>query len=1175
MATAAAERQASSTEVSYTAASVNIASEVSILMPLRDCERVKEGYVGPLERTALRRGRYRETVNWSVHAAGAFNICSVLSLGSYAVRGNSPWRELYFASTAMCVAYTLASLWSRREKPGEHFKAFVLQEGFVYSCMLEMFTWTWISTLFTLFFVVVAWGSLLFHFTSSSLPGSRQYLWSFAYFVNLPTFLRLDPLTSTTTFKSAAVRKGYPGVAFTHVGFLYRFVHSAISCPLILLAWLLVCAPNGLFYQFEFDMYFLYAQAIVLTALLLLVWLPRYANTVKSREVLEEQCEMANPKPSSTSSTSLTLMLLPSKLWGSSSKRAVAKVTPSPVLTFDGDNCMADLVSRAATAPPGAMGIEEGASRGGVAFDVTGTDYTLPSNLSCHSHVSMDKAMPLPGGRSFLLPDGFTHCDLPGPRSPLVASTATAIEPLGESSCTGERKSMESSEADAIFAAKALMKPTDAHAHMSSKFDAIVKSFVVKSPPARSDDSSTWPTKSRKSVSSTGIPAQHDSEMGRERSGRWTSARTFRISMTGVVGDEAGRSFQRDLLPDSSYNKKSEHVFAKSLGERPRMKNEAACFGERARDNQTASGGPRIEILGCHLGGRGDDLGQKESSNSPTNHYIDHAMRASGSPIRTLVAGVMGLPHGAYMLCVNVTAAFHHFKDNWRWWAASKTDKFLVTTGYMVVGMMAGPTVELPITSNVTAMILTGMAMAWVLVLNSLIIFGKYRRVSEAMILAEVSKGGNIGSGLVYSTASILNALTFGEPVEQGFVATEAQLVHAAVISCRWDTEVSWELEVCEGGGRTRTCRVMVPRIQLYRAALAARARGCDYMWVDSMSVPQPSTSDPPEVANAKTAAIRRLIPTMTAVYASAKLVLVLETACGREDGPDAYSKRTWTLQECVINQNTELIHLDGRHTVLGDAASRRALSGLADDGLADGMDDLASYSWVLEGEARAAAARTTLLQRQSFPEFADSRMAWRAADKAVALGQIFFRVLFEHVDVATEFMMEVATLLAKESEPSVTLIDNTGWDHEVMTGSACKTRYLMGRPSVMEAGPPAIWHIHRVPTSVSTLAALSTGPASRKPADDSANVITASDGQPHRGMAPAMLRGRDDLEDIWWLCEIMMQGQQVPLAVLPGQLHAGGHVGHLRKLRTCTAKERAIIMCSARELEPIKILWM
>uniref|UniRef100_A0A7S1T5R7 Heterokaryon incompatibility domain-containing protein n=1 Tax=Tetraselmis chuii TaxID=63592 RepID=A0A7S1T5R7_9CHLO len=437
---------------------------------------------------------------------------------------------------------------------------------------------------------------------------------------------------------------------------------------------------------------------------------------------------------------------------------------------------------------------------------------------------------------------------------------------------------------------------------------------------------------------------------------------------------------------------------------------------------------------------------------------------------------------------------------------------------------------------------------------------------------------GSIGSGLVFSTASILNALTFDEPVEQGFVATEWELVHTAVISCRWDTDASWELEVREGRGRTRTCRVMFPRVQLYRAALAARLRNCDYMWVDCMSVPQLSPSDPHDVAETKTAAIRRLIPTMTAVYASAQLVLVLETACGQEDGPDAYSKRTWTLQECVINQCTELVHLDGRHTVLGDASSRRMLSGLTDDELAAGMDDLASYKWVLEGEERAAAAETTPAQRRNFSTFADSRTAWRAADKAVALGQIFFRVLFEHVDVATEFIMEVATLLAKHCEhSSVMLIDNTGWDDVVMTGSACKTRYLMGKPSVMESGPPAMWHILRVRNSQSeTGEAATTGSSTLRDRIDSASSVMENEVQPYRGMA-AMLFGSDDAEeaaDSWWLCEILLQDQRVPVAVLPGQLHAGGHVGHLRKLRTCTAEERATIR-NAKDLESTKVLWM
>jgi hypothetical protein len=322
-------------------------------------------------------------------------------------------------------------------------------------------------------------------------------------------------------------------------------------------------------------------------------------------------------------------------------------------------------------------------------------------------------------------------------------------------------------------------------------------------------------------------------------------------------------------------------------------------------------------------------------------------------------------------------------------------EQFLFTTGFLTVGMVAWPASELHLTTSIPSMVLSSVALAWALGLNVAIVFFRYARADEEMILSAVRKGGSIGSGLVFSTASILNALTRGGPVAEGFVATEERLVQTAVVSCRWDADAAWPLQVAECGGRRRTCTIMLPHLQLLRAALAAYEAGCPTMWLDSMSVPQPHVADPPDVATSKKLASRRLIPTMTAVYAAAALVLVVETPCGQSEGNDSYSRRTWTLQECVINRRTHVIHIDGRHEVLGGGPSRQALSGLTDidSGLAEGMDNLAAYDWVLEGGERAAAMRTTPEQRQMFPAFANSRAAARSADKAVALGQIFFRV--------------------------------------------------------------------------------------------------------------------------------------------------------------------------------------
>jgi len=235
-------------------------------------------------------------------------------------------------------------------------------------------------------------------------------------------------------------------------------------------------------------------------------------------------------------------------------------------------------------------------------------------------------------------------------------------------------------------------------------------------------------------------------------------------------------------------------------------------------------------------------------------------------------------------------------------------------------------------------------------------------------------------------------------------------------------------------------------------------------MWIDTLSVPQPSPEDSPQLAARKEALLRRLVPTMTSVYATVRHVFIVETECGLELGPNCYSGRTWTLQECVINKRTAVVHLDGNLSILGAPSMRVAYTGLDATFNTSTLDDLGSYLWVLSGEERDAALSTTPMQRAAFQGFANTRSAARSADKAVALGQIFFRMLFEHADVATRFMHEVAVLLAEQDGPPLLLIDNTGWEPGSMSGSADPGRVLMGRPGPLESGDVALWTLRRVP---------------------------------------------------------------------------------------------------------------
>eukprot|EP00873_Tetraselmis_striata_P043136 jgi/Tetstr1/463400/TSEL_008322.t1 len=1139
--------------------------------------------------------RYWDAVDWHVQAAASFNACSLAALTVYSVRDQPAYREVYYCTITACVCYILALLWSRREKRGIKFKAFVLQEGFVYSYMLEIYTWTWISIVVAVAFIAMSWASLPFYFSGSSLPGSRYKLWSLGYIVNLPTFLALDPVSSTTTFKEAALKKGFPGAAFFHTRFYARFALTAISCPAFLGAWLLVCAPGGLLMRYEYDLYLLYAQAVVLTLLLLFVLLPRHANMCKSMEALLEN--YSNPRcsvevPHATESATglqARLRLLQSSITGKRHRQRSFFGGAALSSALGGALCESEIDSDDSTAPL--------PLRDSVTIDVEASE-------DVHAYEVTEGALPGAHGggadtRPQQEPVRFGHQDgtlsTPLPRLPELEDAdiqpssskgpSEEVLPLRQ----GPRKSKTYQPPSRTNFAKGKVSASLSDQGPVSAWKK-QPSAPVPSVLGRGQASTPGLELSEKRHSA---PTHKASVRGpHDRSGRGqmsvlglsllASEKHRSASAASVSGrglhDRLGSGANPSAIVsrENSQTMAVRAAYTKALGERPAMKNEAASFGEFADGDALGDVVTHCEIPGFDTSSRPETSLRTSSSLSRLRHrvtwteeYIMQAMRTSGSPMSTVVKGLKGLPAGVRQLYTNARAALYHFKDNWRWWAAAKTGKFLYATGSLIIIAIATPVVEIHLLDSYVSKVVNGLALLLALVLNVTVVCGGLGQASEAMVLEEARKGGSIGSGLVYSTASILNSLTFGGPVQQGFVATEARLVNAAVVSCRWDAGSEWELEIREGRG-TRKCRIMFPRVQLYRAALIARARGCDCMWIDSMSVPQQAENDPEDVAELKTLARRRLIPTMTAVYASARLVLIIETELGLTEGADSYNRRTWTLQECVLNENTAVIHLAGGHTMLGDAYTRRPLSGLTGEWLSMGMEDLESYTWVLEGEERDAAANTTLEQRCHFSAFADSRFAYRAADKAVALGQIFFRVFFEHVDVATDFMHEVAALLAADTNCTkpVMLIDNTGWDDIRMTGSACKTRYLMGRPSEMESGPPAMWHISRVYQQ-----------ADRRVRESAKGTAGSAKSKKFVGMA-AMLFGDNDEdkeEEPWWLCLITIGAEEVPVAIRPGMLLAGGHIGHLQQMRTCSPEERATIReARARnDIEVTKVLWM
>jgi hypothetical protein len=219
----------------------------------------------------------------------------------------------------------------------------------------------------------------------------------------------------------------------------------------------------------------------------------------------------------------------------------------------------------------------------------------------------------------------------------------------------------------------------------------------------------------------------------------------------------------------------------------------------------------------------------------------------------------------------------------------------------------------------------------------------------------------------------------------------------------------------------------------------------------------------------------------------------------------------------------------------------------------------------------------TTPEQRHAFPEFANTRHAARAADKAAALGQIYFRVFFEHVDVATVFMMEVAALLTTDSFNGrpVMLIDNTGWDDTMMSGSGCSTRYLMGRPSSMESGPPAVWRIRRAKLA-------SWGSSSQEaPLPDELVGQESTAAGAEGGHDGCIITSAEDAEvtpqkpKSWWLCQLALRGRKVQVAVLPGEVCTVKErlTGLLHQMRTCTPSEKA--MMAACRMESLEVMWL
>ena len=544
--------------------------------------------------------------------------------------------------------------------------------------------------------------------------------------------------------------------------------------------------------------------------------------------------------------------------------------------------------------------------------------------------------------------------------------------------------------------------------------------------------------------------------------------------------------------------------------------------------------------------------------------------QTEGSFVEALKMSLRKLPQGLPALAKNVSRSVGILVRHWRFMAACRPEKFTYAAGVILPSLFLWPVWEITVPyNNVAVAILVSVPKATAILIGLLVavyLISASSRCSEAMILAAAAAKQGISSGLVYSTASILNALLTGAPLEAGTVATEKRIREAAAVSCRWDVSCCWTLLVQEGNS-TRECSIMIPRVQLFRAALEARRRGCRWFWMDTLSIPQSSEKDSGEVRAQKAAVCQRLITTMTSVYACCKRVIVVETQSGTSlFDTNHYSCRTWTLQECVLNRNLSEVPLTGEVEDLPDVKSREHLTGTteADAWVVDNnLSNLETYEWVLHGRVTAASSKVSAGKAAEYLRFVERRHGACAADKSVALGQIFFKLLFENPEVSSQFMQELACTLAETqadglgaSPEPLLLIDNSNWDSATMTGSASMPRFLAGKPGSIQEGKSVAWTVLRLPDS-------SPVEAFKEDVEDS------------RGTLKVVAGGQRSGE--WWICWMALRSRIIPVAIEHTRIQSGAHRGKslLLKLRTCTVEEKQALEHNNRSLIETQIEWM
>ena len=404
-----------------------------------------------------------------------------------------------------------------------------------------------------------------------------------------------------------------------------------------------------------------------------------------------------------------------------------------------------------------------------------------------------------------------------------------------------------------------------------------------------------------------------------------------------------------------------------------------------------------------------------------------------------------------------------------RWSLACKPAQSVKIFGNLCTRLTCALTLLLPEEYRSIHVKLAMLVMFMSCVLWGLLVACGYKaRADEALLLQASSQGYSIGGGLIYSTVDVLNALLFDEPVPMGYIATRARIMQCAALSFRWDTDTT-DLKIKERSG-FRSVKVHISRAQLLKAAEAAHEAGCAFLWCDSMSIPQPSScgnSSGDLLDILRKEVLMMLLPVMTAVYANAKAVLTVQTSTGLTPGPGAYSSRTWTLQECLMNPNLVVIPLDPCVPwSWAGSAEREKLSGLSSHAgpRVRSISDITAYTWVLAGQEATAAQAVPREARRGFAALAASRSGACASDKGIALGQPYFKLLFPGRWECTRFFQELACLCANDrtpetsQQPPLILIDNAGW-REGMTGSAASTRLFAGRADCeWLSGPMEFW---------------------------------------------------------------------------------------------------------------------